>query len=93
MVGQKDDLTFYRTSDKLVITVNASEAIKYLSEGGCVTFNVPNAFTYYRMYAGDVILRLMPDCPVAATVNTIQTKEQFLSQYSDAGTCFKPYNP
>jgi hypothetical protein len=72
--------------------VNASEAIKYLSEGGCVTFNVPNAFTYYRMYSGDVILRLMPDCSVAATINTIQTKEQFLSQYSDAETGFKPYD-
>lgn len=73
--------------------MNASEAIEYMSMGECVTFDVPNAFTYFRMYSGNVIFRLMPDCPVASTVNTIQTEEQFLSQYADAGTVFKSYEP
>jgi hypothetical protein len=61
--------------------------------GKCVTFNVPNAFTYFRLYSGDMVVRLMPDAPVAATVNTIQTKEQFVSLYNDGDITFQAYEP
>ena len=70
--------------------MNVSQAIEYMKNGGCVTFNTDNAFTYFKMYAGDMIVRLMPSAPVAATVNTIQTKEQFVSLYRDEK--FKSYN-
>ena len=48
--------------------------------------------TYFRMYAGDLIVELIPDAPVAATVKNIQTPEQFLSQYDNKKYEFKTVN-
>lgn len=62
--------------------MNITETLEALKTGKLVAFNYPDPRSYFKMYHGDAVAMLTPATPITATVESVQSAEEFQIQFA-----------